>query len=447
MSDQSFCLTVPNANCTVSAGAGAVDGFTMTTDANAFHHAGINSIIEAGADARVVAGAVFGAVAGTGVLIGTPCTIQASAGGGVQIYAGAGISPDLGGPSGPGAAFGPSEPAAFEAGAKADSLNAINDGIKGVSDVVGAGMDMADASNAFEKAKAGYEMAKGGWDTAKAFGASNETVDGAFKVGDLVMSFGGKTNAGMSGDIVGFVTGTADFLAKGGSAMAAASPAQGGAGLGNTTAATGPTCADGAAGGVLGAPGDGPRIHEVAPANIDRKCGANMTALVAGYKETKVDGKIEYTSGASIAMKAFTKVETQSLFFEAHANVTATMKGLAQVKVESMGKALVEGKATFKVATMGKGTIEANGSLDVKTAKLTVTAGQTKIGPGKVDIGPGPVTIDSVTTINKKTEIKGILQVAKKTEIKGALHVNNKIQAKGEIKGNATLKNNYFKAG
>ncbi len=446
MGDQSFCLTVPNTNVTFSAGAGAVEGLTFTTDANEFHWAGVNTIVEADADVRVVSNAVLGHASTSGILIGTPCTIQASAGGAIQIYAGAGITPSLGGPSGPGDAFGPSDPAQFSAGERAESLNRINDGIKGVSDMVGAGMDFAGESG-FKRVKAAYEFAKGGWDTAKALGASGGGLDTGIKGGDLVMSYAGAVAAGASGDMAGFVAGAADFLGKGASAMAGAAP-KAGAPAGNPTPATGPSCVDGAAGGAMGAPGDGSaRIHEVAPANIDRKCGANMTAAVAGDKTTNVDGKIEYTSGASISMKAFSKVETQSLFFEAHANVTATVKGLAQVKLESMGKALLEGKATFTVATMGKGKIEAGSSLDIETAKLTVKAGQTKIGPGKVDIGPGPVTIDSVTTINKKTEIKGILQVAKKTEIKGALHVNNKIQAKGEIKGNAVLKNNYFKAG
>ena len=35
----------------------------------------------------------LGAVAGTGVIIGTPCTIQVTAGGAIQVYAGAGLSP------------------------------------------------------------------------------------------------------------------------------------------------------------------------------------------------------------------------------------------------------------------------------------------------------------------------------------------------------------------
>jgi hypothetical protein len=425
--DQSFCLTVPNANCTISAGAGAVDGFTMTTDANAFQHAAINSIIEAGADARVVAGAVFGAVAGTGVLIGTPCTIQASAGGGIQIYAGAGISPDLGGPTGPGEAFGPSEPAAFEAGERAESLNKLNDGIKAVSDVVGAGMDAAEAETAFEAFKAGYDMAKGGWEAAQALGAPEVS----FGESDLAMSGVGMFVAAAGGDTTDFVTAAADFVGKGMGAASKANPARGGAGLGNTTAATGPTSVAGAAGGALGAPGDGPRIHEVAPANIDRKCGADMTALVAGKKETKVDGKIEYTSGASITMKAFTKVETQSLFFEAHANVTAVMKGLAQAKVESMGKVLVEGKAKFKVATMGSGTIDATGKLDVKTkGKMTLDAGGVLamkaggaatlhaanvgvVGKSKVALKAPNIELNGATKISKTLEVQGTTKLKK----------------------------------
>ncbi len=322
MGDQCFSLSVPNTNVTFSAGAGAVDGLSFSTDANEFHWAGVNSIIEANADARVVSNAVLGLAASSGVLIGTPCTIQATAGGAVQIYAGAGLTPSLGGPSGPGAAFGPSEPAEFEAGERAESLNRINDGIKGVSDMVGAAMDFHEG-HGFEAAKAAYEFAKGGWDTAKALGAESGGAETGFKGGDLVMSFAGATAAGMSGDMAGFVAGAADFLGKGASAMAGASP-HAGAPAGNPTPATGPTSVAGAAGGAMGAPGDGSaRIHEVAPANIDRKCGGNMTAQVAGKKETKVDGNIEVQSGG--------KIETQSLFFEAHANVTAAVTGLAQI--------------------------------------------------------------------------------------------------------------------
>lgn len=442
MGDQCFSLTVPNTNATICAGAGAVDGFTLTTDANAFHHAAVNSITEAGADARVVAGAVFGAVAGTGVLIGTPCTIQISAGGGIQVYAGAGISPSLGGPTGPGDAFGPSSPADFKAGEKAESLNKLNDGIKGVSDVVGGIVDWKTADGSkFKQAKAAFDMAKGGWDTGKAAGMESGTADGVGTGVGMVFSYGGAVAAGMSGDITGLVTGAADFVGKGAGLVAGASPVKGGAGLGNTTAATGPTSVAGAAGGALGAPGDGPRIHEVAPANIDRKCGANMTAKVAGEKTTAVDGKIEYTSGASIGMKAFSKVETQSLFFEAHANVAAVMKGLAVAKVESLGIVAIDGKAKFKVETLGSGTIDAKGKLDIVTAgKLSMTVGAILAmkagGPATLHAADVGVVAKGTASIKAPTvHLRGATTVHKDTVLKGKLTCNLEGTFKGKVKG------------
>ncbi|MBZ0115725.1 MAG: hypothetical protein K8H88_01930, partial [Sandaracinaceae bacterium] len=172
----------------------------------------------------------------------------------------------------------------------------------------------------------------------------------------------------------------------------------------------------------------------------------NMTCKVGGKKTALVDGKIEYTSGASIEMKAFSKVETSSLFFEAHANIAAAMKGLATAKVESFGSVTVEGKAKFKVASMGKGDIEAS-KINIKAkATLDVTS-------AKITIGSGPLTINSATTITSHVNMKKIVKIGGnfylegKAQIKGQVDVNAAINAKGDIKGNQTLKNPYFKAG
>lgn len=449
MGDQCFSIMVPNSNVTLSAGAGAVDGLTFTTEANAFHHSAVNSITEAGADARIVAGAVFGAVAGDGVLIGTPCTIQASAGGGVQIYAGAGISPSLGSPSGPGDAFGPSSPAEFEAGAKAEYANRFNDGLNSIVSIADAQRSLRDAKG-FKRAKAYLDMARGGWDAAKAAGASNSAVDGAGQVLDAQATLIGAVT---EDDPLEAGLAFMDYLGKSGGLLGEFLGVEGGAGLGNATAPTRPTCTDGAAGGTLGAPGDGPRIHQVAPGNIDRKCGAHMTAAVAGNKTTQVDGKIEYQSGSKIEMKAFSKVATQSLFFEAHANVSSKMVGFAQAKVESLGKAVLEGKAKFEVSTSGKGKVEAKGKLDISTdGVLDMGAkGIMKIHSGGVmalrgsSVGVSAKGRISATAPN--IELKGKTKVTKDMEIVGNLKAkatgtfHGKIKGKkgGSVKGTVTL--------
>lgn len=455
MGDQCFSIQVPNTNVTIQGGAGAVAGVSITTDENEFFHAGVEMILESASDMRCASTGAFGAAATGGILIGTPATIQHSAGGGIQIYAGAGITPSIGSANGPGAGFGASAPAQVNAGARADSLNAFNDFVKAGSDVAGAVMSYQGATDAIGKASAVFSGAKGAWDATKAAtGTKNDTVDTIFAAGGMgfgavnaANALGNGDNVGAATGAIGWVAGLATFVAgEEQKSNAAKAKAAYGEALSKAEAARAARSELGGKGGSLGPPADGPRIHEVAPANIDRECGADMTAKVGGDKTATVDGSITYKSGNSISMKAFSAISTSSLTFSAHANVSASMKGLATAKVESFGSASLDGKAKFSVSSKGAGSISAP-KIDIKTSKLTVTSSQTKIGPGKVDIGPGPVTIDSVTTINKKTEIKGILQVAKKTEIKGALHVNNRILAKGEIKGNSTLKNSYFKAG
>ncbi|MCC6877104.1 MAG: hypothetical protein IT378_22560 [Sandaracinaceae bacterium] len=438
---------------TISAGAGAVPGMSFTTDANEFHHAGADVIVEAAVDMRLVSGSVLGAVAASGVLIGTPASIQASAGGGIQLFAGAGIAPSLGSASGPGAPFGPSQPAAVNAGSTAESLNRLNDGIKGASDVVGGAMDLASAEGAFDRAKAAFDMAKGGWDVAKAGGAESSTADTAFAIGGMAFGSAGAVKSGFldeTPDFTNFITGTAavtgQIMGMGTAGDQAARMKAAGDALGAAGAGGQATSSTGAAGGSLGAPSEGARIYEVAPASIDREAGTNMTCKVGGKKTALVDGKIEYTSGASIEMKAFSKVETSSLFFEAHANIAAAMKGLATAKVESFGSVTVEGKAKFKVASMGKGDIEAS-KINIKAkATLDVTS-------AKITIGSGPLTINSATTITSHVNMKKIVKIGGnfylegKAQIKGQVDVNAAINAKGDIKGNQTLKNPYFKAG
>ncbi|MEQ8456219.1 MAG: hypothetical protein RLO52_18345 [Sandaracinaceae bacterium] len=454
MGGQCFSIKVPNTDVTIQGGSGAVEGISLTTAQNVFSFSAVDTFIESGSDMKLASTGLLGAAGSTGVVVGTPASIQASAGGAVQIYAGAGITPDIGGPGGPGEAFGPSAPAQVNAGQKADALNRFNDGLKAVGDLASAGLDMHDAmeaggaEGALGAAKGAFGVLKGSWDLANAAspasGSGADGVNTAMTVGETTLS---AVETGMkfaSGDTTGGVVGLAGLAAK------AAGFAGGGAPMSGeeieAATAAQQAIADAAAqGGHMSGPVDGPRIHEVAPANIDRECGADMTAKVAGNKTTAVDGKIEYTSGASISMKAFSKVETSSLNFEAYANVGATMKGLASAKVESLGQAIMEGKAKFKVSTMAKGGIEAS--------TLTIEGkGSTTLDSPSHTIKGGKLEIQSETKITKKTTVEGIttlknkLFVEKKTHIKNALKVDKKIQAGGNITTQAKFKNKNFSA-
>lgn len=437
--EQCFSLCVPNQSAYIHVGSGPVPGFSFTTAGNAFHHANVNAIHEAKTgDARLMATGVLANMAKAGILVGTPCTIQAAAGGGVQIYAGATVEFDLGTPTGPGAPFGPSKPADFSAGDRAESLNRINDGIKGAGDIIGGGLDMASDDWA-DRVKGALGVVKGTWDVLNAatdeerMGTESAAIDGVTGAINLVTGV-------MSGDMEGALQAVslgAKYLGKGfeGSAGNA------GAGIGNATAPTEPSTSSGAAGGSLGAPGDGPRIHEVAPANIDRKCGADMTAKVAGKKTATVDGNIEYKSGASIKMNAFNKVETQSLFFSAHANVKATMTGLAIAKVESLGSATLEGKARFKVATMAIGKIEAS-QLSIAAKAQAIFKSPTINVEGNYLKIKNQTQIYNRLFVQKVTELGDDFVLDGEAELKKSAKIKQAIKAGGElvVKGAGKIK-------
>src|SRR5688500_4325070 len=92
MSGQFVALDCPETGSTICAGCGAVDGISCTTAGTMFVQAGVEVILEATADMRAVTAAGLGMASASGVLLGTPATIQHSAGGAVQIYAGAGVN-------------------------------------------------------------------------------------------------------------------------------------------------------------------------------------------------------------------------------------------------------------------------------------------------------------------------------------------------------------------
>ena len=469
MANQCFSIAVPNTDVVISGGAGAMDGICLTTGSNIFEQAGAQMVLESTADMRAVTNGALGAVSAVGILIGTPATIQHSAGGGVQIYAGAGVSASPGPPGSPGKPFGASEAPKTGAGSTCDKLNAFNDVVKAGSDIFSGYKGMKEAAKegkGWAKDPIGnfntaFGMVKSTWDGAKAVGAKSDEADVMFTTFGLGTSAVGAANTFGSGDNVGGAAGALGFAAGVAGLIAGESNKSSGKAikanydkkLADATAANKARAENGGAGAGIGAPADGPRIHEVAPANIDRECGANMTALVGGMKETKVDGNIAYKSGGSVSIKAFSAVSTSSLTFSAHGNISASMKGLATAKVESLGSATLSGRAKFKVDTKGSGAVSATGKLDMSSGgKVSVTAGGVLamkatgaatlhgadvgvVAKGQASIKAPTINLRGKTVIHKETEILGQLTTKKKAK------VNGKIDGKGgaTIKGSNKL--------
>ena len=454
---------MPNTDVRIQGGSGAVDGISLVTGQDVFAFAGGRTSIESSSDINLQTTGHLGAVASAGVVFGTPASIQASAGGAVQLYAGAGVAPALGDSGGPGDPVNPSEPAEVKAGQTADALTRMNDGLKAVGDMAGATLDARDglaageagdtAEGALGAVKGAFGYLKGAWDLGSAATGSPSSASAKESAGTVKTGLTGGESAlaavegGMqiaAGDTAGGVANVATAASKLAGLGGGGAPMSGDE-LDAAKAQQRATVDAANTGDGVQPVEDGPRIHAVAPANIDRECGADMTAKVAGNKDSKVDGDIKYASGKSISMKAFSKVETSSLNFEAYANVGATMKGLATAKVESLGQAVMEGKAKFHIATKATGTIEAT--------ELNVEAkGNAIIHSPTIDIGSGTLTIDSETTIKKKTTVDGFtklrdkLWVEKNTRMKGKLKVDKKIQAAGHVTTQGKFKNRNFKA-
>jgi len=176
------------------------------------------------------------------------------------------------------------------------------------------------------------------------------------------------------------------------------------------------------------------RPIEVAPSDIERKTGANMTAKVAGDHKNSVDGSVEYLAGSKITLKAASKVETSSTFFDAYAHAKATMKGLGMAKVESLGFAVLDGKARFKVNCGGLGKIKA-GTLNVE-AKGMMDA---KAG-AKMTLKAALVWIDGPTHITEDVQIDGNVEIVKNLHIKNQLEVDAEIKSGGNVFADSDLK-------
>ncbi len=440
---QHFAIHVPQDNAKIWGGAGDVSGIGMTTDSTVFTQSGADTAFEARSDMKLACLGLLAAGGTTGVVVASPATIQATAGAAVQIYAGAGQTPPVGAPGAPGGSFGPSAPAEVHAGERAEALNRINDGIK-------AAGDLADIALGVGELGEGNDLQQMAGGLATSLGV----ITGAVELGQAIAgpSEGGEGHGGGEGGGggesamkgIGIATtglkavaafANKDWVGGTASALGAAASAAGfagggapmsGAAIADAKAAQAAAMATANKAGMMSGAVDGPRIHMVAPANIDRECGADMTAKVAGKKETKVDGKIEYTSGASVGIKAFTKIETSSLVFEASANVSATMKGLASAKVESLGQAVLEGKAKFKVETMASGTVAAS--------KLTIEGkATTKIESPKITIGNGTLEIESTTKVTKDTTLEQKLEVGGESTFKSKAVFEKIVQMKSHL--------------
>lgn len=471
---QCFSITVPNTNVTIQGGTGPVDGISLTTDGSVFGHAGVEVVLESVADMRHATTGALGAAATGGILIGTPATIQHSAGGGIQIYAGAGITPSLGSASGPGAGFEASKAPDTGAGKVADRLNAFNDAVKGASDVYSGVTGYTEAKDTVGKASAAFGAAKGAWDATKgALGAADlkpekdstlESVmkgtDEVFKYAGVGMSGAGVINTFKKGDSVGGKAGAAGFVGTMAglvrSEMVKANQEEVKANYGAQLKAAQEAAAAKMVCGVPGAtvvpPADGARIHEVAPANIDRECGGDMTAKVGGDKTTTVDGSINYKSGNSVSVKAFAGISTSSMTFSAHANISAAMKGLATAKVESLGSASLSGKAKFTVDTKGSGTVDAKGKLTIKSGgKLDMSAGGvmtiksggvmalrgSDVGvsaKGKVQATAPNIILNGTTEVKKTLKVRGSALVEKASRFRSTVRVDGNMVAKDVCK-------------
>ena len=111
-------------------------------------------------------------------------------------------------------------------------------------------------------------------------------------------------------------------------------------------------------------------------------------------------------------MKAFTSVTMSSLMFLAHANVSATMRGLATATVEAAGSATLDGKAKFTVSTMGSGkitgstlTIELDNKFNLKDhtlGKFRLSVTSAKL-PLKLDAPPESILKIAKTPADKRT--------------------------------------------
>lgn len=400
----------PTADSYMSLGDGPACGISLTTAGGSiFTYSDIDTNIDANASLWLQSNADGGVVCSAGVTIGTPAGIKAAAGGKVDIWAGAATNPNVGGPDGP--AGPPTAPTPPCGGTEAavNGANALNGALKGASDIYSGVSDVAENGIAsIDGAIGAWEAAKGTWDLAKsghdagiydmegALGKNTmDGIEGAMGVVDAVANIA-------KGDIPNVV----GAIQSGSKLINAIAGDQGAAGSGG-----------GASGGAGGHDG-GSSIEARGPAGIKKLTDNNMEAFVGK--------KIEYKAGTNIVMNAANKVETCSMVFEAHANIAATMKGLARAKVESIGKAVVDGKVTFKIKTDGVGEIKTGGLLKITSDAATkMKAAALNIDAGSLmHAEASDITLNgtSATTIDTpKATFTNDVEIAKNLEVKGEI--------------------------
>lgn len=403
----------PTADSYLALGDGPACGVSMTTGSGSlFTYSNVDTNVDADASLWLQSSADGGFVCDAGVTIGTPAGIKTSAGGKVDIWAGAAVSPNVGGPNGPAGPPAAPTPPCGGTEAAVNRANALNSAVKGASDLYsGVRGAMSGDASTLERVADGWDAAKGAWDLAKsgqdaglydmegALGKRTiDGVEGAMGVVDQVLAVA-------KGDVPNVVGG----LQSGSKLLDAIAGEQGADGSGG-----------GAAGGAGGHSG-GASIEARAPAGIKKLTDNNMEAFVGK--------KIEYKAGTNIVMNAANKVETCSMVFEAHANIAATMKGLARAKVESLGKAVIDGKAKFSVSTAGTGKIETGSTLDVQSKgpmNLKGTGGVNIDGNGRVHARA--TSIELLGKSNAKID-------SPDTQITGNVVIDKDLEVKGKIKG------------
>lgn len=403
----------PTADSYLALGDGPALGVSLTSGGGSvFFYSDIDTNIDANGSLWLQSNADGGIVCRAGVTIGTPSGIKAAAGGNVDIWAGASTQPNVGSPNGSsGPPEAPSAPCA-DTQTAVDRANALNSAIKGAADVVSGVQDAMSGDSKIKRIAGAWDAAKGLWDIVKAGGDAG--------LYDLKTSLGEHTVDGIDGGI-----GVVDQLlsAAKGDIPNVVGGIQSGRKLGEAIA--GLLGEDGSGGGAQSGAGGrsgGPTIEARAPGGITKLTDGEMKAFV---------GKdIKYKAGGNIAMNAMNKIETCSMVFEAHANIAATMRGLARAKVESFGKAVVDGKASFKVSTSGTGTIQAGGRLEIEgrggvkmhsPASVLLQAGSTLTGKANQIKLFGKTEIDGETVIKKKTVVDDDVVITKNLEVKGEI--------------------------
>lgn len=415
-------MSVPTAGSSLNLGASpGSSGVTLTAaDGAVLSYSSGNTDLNADGHIWLQSSADAGICSASGVKIGTPAGVLATAGGNVDLWAGAGMGPSVPGPGAAAQVPTPPSPPCEGAKTAADRINALNAGVKGIADIKGA------LSGDGGKAKKAYEVLKGGWDIAKAM---NDCAEGSDKVIDPNAQNATDGIIGVVDGVVGLATGKpVDPI---GLYQAATKAIDGGSKLATGDAGAGGKDGEGSsAGGGGGGHGGGGKCTIHAPAGIEKATDANMEAWAAG--------KIEYKAGSKIALNAGSKVETCSMQFEAHANVKATVRGCAQVTIESGG--LVEILSSTLDVKAGAANVDA-GRLSVKTGRAQITSGNLKvISPIQV---LGKVAIDGKTDIRGdfsvlgNGNVSGNFDIGKNVEIGCQLHVKAQARVDGKIFGKA----------